>query len=154
MSLEPDEALEVARRDQTLAQRDDAAVPMTHTQPLHLRHRRPAAARSAMRFILRGGPFGRLRGRGRQRRQRRLRHHDGAGGGIKSLTEIAVLVFPDQRLQDGVFGGKRLLRECSTGNAARKLTKHAPPVDLCVPAMAPVSHNLTTLLEIATPAET
>ena len=143
MSLDPEEALRSPAAMRRWRRRHDAAVPMTEAQALHLRHRRPAAARHD-RFVLCGGLFGRLRGRRRQRRQRRLRHHDGAGGGIESLTEVALLVFPDQRLQDGVFGRERVLRKCGTGNAARKLTKHAPPVDLCVPAMAPISHGFNT----------
>ncbi len=105
MSLTPALALvEIAGDGEPLAQGHDARMAVAEPQPLDRRHRRPAAAGEDILVLpdrLRRG-VGR---RGRQRRQRGLRHVDGARGAVEVLAELATLILLDQRLQKLVLAG-------------------------------------------------
>ncbi len=95
------------------------------------RHRRPAAARRRCPRSARSPASVCLRGRGRQRRQRRLRHLDGARGGIEALAEIAALrVCSISDSSSGVLGRTREARENArpTPAATMPRMKDAPAV--------------------------
>jgi hypothetical protein len=95
--------IEIAGESQTLAQRNNARIARAEPQPVDLRHLRPAAARNDA-FVVGDRLAGVLRGRGRQRRQRCLRHGNGARGGIEALAEITALGLVDQGLQQRILG--------------------------------------------------
>ena len=81
------------RRDQALAQRDDARVARlpSRSRSVFGTSGQPPLRDDAL--VMRDRLLGVLHGRGRQRRQRRLRHLDGARGGIEALAEVAALAF-------------------------------------------------------------
>src|SRR6185312_5685905 len=96
--------IEIAGDGEALAQGHDARMAVAEAKPLDRRHRRPAAAGENTLVLpdrLRRG----VGGRGRQRRQRRFRHVDGARGAVVVLAELATLILVDQRLQKLVLAG-------------------------------------------------
>ncbi len=122
--------VEIADDDQPPAQRHHAGVAVAEAQPLGRRHQRPAAVREDA-LVFADREFGGLHGRGRQRRQRGLRHVDGARGAVEVLAELALLVLLDQRLQEIVFGngGTRQQRGAATPapSRLRKPRRSGPP---------------------------
>ena len=100
--------VEIAGCHQALAQRRHRRMAAAEPQAVGLRHLRPAALGDDA-FELRDRLLGVLHGRRRQRRQRRLRHLDGARAGVEALAEIVALVLVDQRLE------RRVLAERARG---------------------------------------
>ena len=117
--------VEIAGRDQALAQRDHRGLAAAEPQPVGSRHLRPAALGDDA-LEMRDRLLGVLHGRGRQRRQRRLRHLDGARAGIEALAEVRAGVLIDQRLERRVLGERP--RGCDAarrrGRAFRKPAQH------------------------------
>ena len=117
--------VEIAGRDQALAQRDDRGLAAAEPQPVRFRHLRPAALGDDA-LEMRDRLLGVLHGRGRQRRQRRLRHLDGARAGIEPLAEVRADVLIDQRFESRVLGERP--RGCRgarrRGGAFRKAAQH------------------------------
>ena len=102
--------IEVADRRKARPQCGHARMPVADAQPLDRRHRRPAAAPEHL-LVAADGRLGVLCGRGRERRQRRLRQQDGARGGIEILAELGLL---------GSAGSAPAERRPRAGGAARR----------------------------------
>ena len=120
--------VEIAGRDQALAQRDHRGLAAAEPQPVGLRHLRPAALGDDA-LEMRDRLLGVLHGRGRQRRQRRLRHLDGARAGIEALAEIRAGVLVDQRFESRVLGERARGGDGARrhGRAFAKPAQHGAP---------------------------
>ena len=117
--------IEIARKLQALAQRHHCRVASAEPQAIIARHLRPAALRDDLLVTCDRG-LRRLDVRGRQCRQRRLRHLYGARRRVEPLPYIVALVLLDQLLQR-IIVLREGARRCGARRQARQDTAAVDP---------------------------
>src|SRR5580692_7693528 len=108
-------------------------------QLIDMRHRRPAAAGDDL-IVGRDRLLGKLLGRRRQHRRRRLRHVDGARGLVEILAELAGTAVAHERVERVV--GEGAARNTAQYRRPSALGKKAAPIDAVTAAVSPnLSHG-------------